>query len=176
VRIFLIGWLVLAGFVGCTRTVPEPTSTRQAELTRMVVQMDRSVDPVEAGRLAREALTFSRELASRYRVTTTPWVHNFLVNVGLRDRGLCYQWADDLMVHLQRLHLKTLTFYPVGAHIGEYWREHNAIVVMPRDRFLPLGRAIVLDPWRFGGRLFFASVAHDRKYRWQLRKDRMLAQ
>jgi hypothetical protein len=138
----------------------------------MVVQMDRSVDPVEAKRLAHESLRFSRELARRYGVVTSAWVHNFLVNVGIKDRGLCYQWADDLTAHLEGFRFKTLTLYPVGAHIGDYWREHNAIVVVPRHRTIPLSRAILLDPWRYGGRLFFALVEQDRRYRWRIRTER----
>jgi hypothetical protein len=169
-------WVAVVLLSGCNRPIPQVTPTQSSQLTRLIVQMDRSIDRHEAERLAYEALTYSRTLANRYRVTTSPWVHNFLVNVGLRDRGLCYQWADDLMAHLRALHSRTLVLYPVGAHIGDYWREHNAIVVMPRHHSVALERTIVLDPWRYGGRLFFAPVAQDATYHWQLRNDRMVTQ
>jgi hypothetical protein len=149
------------------------TSAQEEHLTRLITRMDREIDPTEAGKLAHEALIFSRDLAVRYRVSTSPWVHNFLVNVGIRDRGLCYQWADDLMEHLNAFHFKTLALYPVGAHIGEYWSEHNAIAVFSPRHVVPLEYAILLDPWRHGGRLFFAPVAHDTKYHWQIRRDRI---
>jgi len=168
-----VGLLGVMGLGGCSRSLPQVTPTQTSRLTHMIAQMDRSINRHEAERLAYEALTYSRTLAARYRVTTSPWVHNFLVNIGLRDRGLCHQWADDLMVHLEALRLKSIALYPAGAYIGNYWREHNAIVVMPRNHSVPLAHAIVLDPWRHGGQLFFASVANDTRYPWQIRRERM---
>jgi hypothetical protein len=168
----LFGLLLLGG---CAPQQPTVTSAQEERLTRLVVHMDREIDPAEAKRLAHEALVFSRELAVRYRVATSPWVHNFLVNVGIRDRGLCYQWADDLMAHLNALHLKTLTLYPVGTHIGEYWSEHNAIAVFSSRHVVPLEHAILLDPWRHSGQLFFSTTEADTRYHWQIRRDRIIA-
>ncbi len=37
-----------------------------------------------------------------------PSFHNFLVNLGIRKRGLCFQWAEDLLVQLDALKLRTL--------------------------------------------------------------------
>ena len=137
------------------------------------MQMDRSVNRHEADTLAREALRFSRTLAERYRVTTSPWVHNFLVNIHLKDRGLCYQWADDLLNDLTRLHSKTLRILPIGSNIGSYWTEHNALVVLPSHRVIPLAHGILLDPWRDSGKLFFVPVGKDSKYQWQVRWERL---
>jgi len=142
----------------------------------MLIGMDASVDVREARRLAHEAIVYSRTLAERYRVNTHPLVHNFLVNVHLRDRGLCYQWADDLYTHLDALHLKTLTLYPVGANIGRYFTEHNALVVSPSLQAVALADSILLDPWRHSGDLLFLPVGQDRKYRWVLRKERLKRQ
>ncbi len=139
----------------------------------MLTEMDASVDVREARQLAHEAIVHSRRLAKHYRVNTPPWVHNFLVNVHLRDRGLCYQWADDLYAHLDALHLKTLALYPVGANVGRYFTEHNALVVAPSRQTIPLADSVLLDPWRHSGDLLFLPVKQDRKYRWVLRKERM---
>jgi hypothetical protein len=135
--------------------------------------MDRTVNKKDAARLAHEAVMYSRLLAARYNVQTSPWVHNFLVNAGLKKRGLCYQWADDLWIHLSAMHLKSIRLLPVGANIGDYWREHNAIAVLPRHHHIPLGRAIVLDAWRHSGNLYFSTVARDEKYKWQIRQERI---
>jgi hypothetical protein len=168
--VLLFGFLLLSG---CAPVQPTITLAQEERLTRLITHMDRKIDPLEAKKLAHEALLFSRELAKRYRVNTSPWVHNFLVNVGMRDRGLCYQWADDLMKHLNALHLKSLTLYPVGANVGEYWSEHNAIIVLSTRHVVPLEYAILLDPWRHGGELYFVPVGRDRKYQWAIRQDRM---
>jgi len=167
-------WVTVAWLLGgCAPRLPHVTPTQEQHLTHMLTALDRSVDPTEAHRLAHEALTYSRTLAARYRVETSPWMHNFLVNVGVKKRGLCYQWADDLQSHLAHLHLKTLTLYPVGANIGDYWREHNALAVLPTHHVTPLSYAILLDPWRHSGNLYFVPVGQDTKYRWQVRRNRM---
>ena len=169
----IIGFILLAWAIGgCAPQLPPATPTQEQHLIRMLTALDRSVDPAEARRLAHAALTYSRTLAKRYRVEASPWVHNFLVNVGLKKRGLCYQWADDLQTHLTRLHLKTLTLYPVGANISDYWSEHNAIAVLPTHHVTPLSYAILLDAWRHSGDLYFAPVEEDTKYHWQIRQDR----
>jgi hypothetical protein len=158
---------------GCAPRLPHPSADKEQRLVRMLVAMDGSVDRAEARRLAHEAIAYSRTLAGRYHVTTSPWVHNFLVNVHLRDRGLCYQWADDLYTHLDALHLKTLTLSPVGANIGRYFTEHNALAVLPSRHALPLGKGILLDPWRHSGDLFFVHIGKDAAYRWQIRPERI---
>jgi len=167
-------WLLPVLFLaGCSPALLHVTPKRQQQLTQMIMQMDRSVDPSEARSLAREALRFSHTLAERYRVTTSPWVHNFLVNIHLRDRGLCYQWADDLLKDLAHLHSKTLRILPVGANIGSYWKEHNALVVLPAHHVTPLEYGILLDPWRHSGTLFFVPVEQDKKYQWKVRWKRL---
>jgi len=173
------GWQIVLGVMvawllnGCATKLPKVTPIQESRLARMLMTLDRSVDPVEARRLAHEALTYSGALAKRYRVETSPWVHNFLVNVGLKKRGLCYQWADDLRAHLAHLHLKTLTLYPVGANIGDYWKEHNALAVLPTHHVTPLAYGILLDPWRHAGKLYFSPIEQDTKYHWQVRQERM---
>jgi hypothetical protein len=165
--------LAVLFFGGCTPKLPQPNPAREQRLTRMFQDLDHSVDPHEAHRMAHEAIVFSRTLAVRYHVDTSPWVHNLLVNVHLRDRGLCYQWADDLYRHLTALHLKTLTLYPIGANIGSYLTEHNALVVLPSHHVTPLEYGTLLDPWRHSGDLLFMPVGEDTKYRWRIRRERM---
>ncbi len=166
-------FLLALAIAGCAPKLPDVTPKQEQHLTHMLTTLNRSVDPTEARRLAHAALTYSRTLATRYRVDTSPWIHNFLVNVGLKKRGLCYQWADDLQTHLARLHLKTLTLYPIGANIGDYWSEHNALAILPTHHVTPLSYAILLDPWRHSGDLYFVPVGEDTKYRWAVRWDRM---
>ena len=65
----------------------------------------------EAQRLADCAYLTSRQLARDYRVIGPPLFHNFLVNIGVRERGLCFQWARDLFVKLDQLPLQTLELH-----------------------------------------------------------------
>ena len=118
---------------------------------------------MEAERLAVAAHTESQRLGREYRAVGLPQFHNFLVNTGLKRRGLCHHWARDLGQRLAALRLHTLVLR-WGIARGGTLREHNAVVVTARGQ--PFERGIVLDPWRHSGRLFSAEVSAD-KYPWQ---------
>jgi hypothetical protein len=169
-----LGVILLAVLLsGCGSQLPKLYNTKEHRLSEMIIAMDSSVDKNEAKKLAHEAIVYSRTLAHKYKVGTSPWIHNFLVNVGLKNRGLCYQWADDLLRHLSTQHSQSIKLLPIGANIGEYWSEHNAIVVLPSHHFIPLNQGIVLDAWRHSGDLYFVSIGDDTKYQWQTRLKRL---
>lgn len=86
-----------------------------------------------------------------------------LVNCGLKPRGLCYQWAEDLEPALRPLPFRQLALQPVSAHPGTP-REHHALVVYRVNR-LPATR-LLRDAWRHGGRLLWAPLRRD-KYPWK---------
>ena len=145
-----------------------PRSTPAAQpavevLARQLTTLSRSVAPAEARRLASAAHATSGDLAARYRPVGPPQLHNFLVNAGVKQRGLCHHWARDLGERLAQLKLRTLELRWGIARAGTL-REHNAVVVTARGQ--PFSEGIVLDPWRHSGRLFSAPVATD-KYPWR---------
>jgi len=164
--------LLLLLCVSCTPHFdPKIAHSDQKKLYTLLIRTSSHVDPAEAKTISYEAIHYSKQLASRYHVSTPPLVHNFLTNVGIKDRGLCYQWSDDLYLHLQKFHFRTIRLQPVGAYIGSYWREHNALVALPiHEKNLSSG--ILLDPWRASGKLYFAPILKDPKYQWQVRTDR----
>jgi len=87
-----------------------------------------------------------------------PLFHNFLVNTGMRKRGLCFQWAEDLLAQLDALELTTLELHWGEARAGT-WREHNCIVATAKGQ--PFRTGIVLDGWRHSGRLYWNALARD---------------
>ena len=117
----------------------------------------------EARRLADSAYLTARQLARDYRVIGPPLFHNFLVNIGVRERGLCFQWARDLFVQLNRLPFQTLELHWGAARVGT-WREHNCVVVTAKGQAFEEG--IVLDAWRRSGHLFWSPIRADH-YPWQ---------
>lgn len=145
---------------------------KEEQLYRLLITTIDTIDHVEARKIAVQSISFSEKLARRYDVTTPPLVHNFLVNIGIKDRGLCYQWSDDLYLHLKKFGFKTIQIRPVGANIGSYWREHNALVILPLDGNMNNG--ILLDPWRGSGDLYFIDIKSDPDYKWKIRKDRII--
>ena len=154
---------------GCASR-PVPASLQQTALRNQLLQLQDNIAADEATRLAEAALEKSAALAAAYRAVWPPWLHNNLVNAGLRERGLCYHWANDLFAHLQSLNLQSLELHLAVARM-DTGREHNAIVVTASRH--PFAQGIVLDAWRHSGRLWSGGVATD-KYPWQpLPRDRV---
>jgi hypothetical protein len=132
-------------------------------LARELAALAPSVRAEEARELANCACDYPQQLARMYGVVRPALLHNFLVNVGVKKRGLCYQWAEDLLAQLQTLHLVTLQLRWGMARVGTY-REHNCIVVTAHGQ--PFAQGIVLDAWRHSGRLTWTRVFADT-YPWQ---------
>jgi hypothetical protein len=130
-----------------------------------IVALGPAVDPTEAKKIAALAYERASELGTEYRVVPPPQLHNALVHLGLRKRGVCWQWADDLEKTLFRLNLRTLALYECAAYPGSF-RRHYALVVSPREQGYESG--IVLDAWRGCGRVWWCPVKED-SYPWQLR-------
>jgi len=128
----------------------------------MLVGLSPSVDPAEAHAMTVCAQTTSWELAREYRLLWPPLFQNFLINVGLKQRGLCYHFAEDLEMKLDQLNLKTLIVQRSIARAGT-WREHNALVITARNQ--PFADGLVLDGWRNSGRLVCTPVWADH-YPW----------
>ena len=160
----------LLGLVGCAspaarpNRAPELTAKMSAALARDLGALSPEVDAWEARTLAEAACAGSAELAVQYRATRPAWLHNMLVNAGLRPRGLCYHWANDLGEKLARVPLRTVEIHYVVARLATP-REHNALVVTQRGA--PFSEGLVLDAWRRSGELTWMPVTADH-YPWQL--------
>ncbi len=142
----------------------EDEARRAAELEAALLALGEGVDRAEARALAVAAHDASRRLAAAYRVAPPARWHNLLVQLGARERGLCYHWAEDLLRHLKPLGLRTLELHWGVAHRGSDLREHNSVVVTAAGR--PFAEGLVLDPWREAGRLVWVRVREDR-YPWE---------
>lgn len=158
--------LLLALAAGCTTVTPAPPSASDEQsLTAALAALDASVDPAEAAALSRTAYRASRELTTHYRMVGSADIHNLLVNLGLRERGLCCDWARDMLLRLAALDAQTLTLHWITAYEGQGIDEHNSVLVTPRGGGLANG--IVIDGWRSPGRLVWIAAPADR-YPWQL--------
>jgi len=128
------------------------------KLADELASLSSRVNRDEAKLLADCAFTTVTKLRREYRMFGTPIFNNFLIYHGLRKRGYCYQWSEDLLTTLDALRLKSLEL-----HWGEYdpgtWRENNCIVVTAKGQ--PFKRGIMLECWRHLGHLYFGPVASD---------------
>ena len=89
-----------------------------------------------------------------------PIFNNFLVNSGIRNRGLCFQWAEDLLVRLDALRLTSLELR-WGEADADTWQESNCVVVTAKGH--PFNTGIILDCWRHSGHLYWTAVATDKE-------------
>jgi len=128
------------------------TSANDRTLRRQLLALSPAVRPDEAEHVVHCAYTTGRELAREWRVVWMPGVQNFLVNIGARKGGLCFQWAGELLSRLDALRLQTLDLHWAESYAGTS-AEHNVIVVTARGQ--PFERGILIDNWRYGGQLIY---------------------
>ena len=139
-------------------------SVKVNALQQELAALDEKADTNEAQRIAETAIRHSAYLAEKYRLFPSPIIHNLFVRAGLKQRGLCYHWTEDLLARLLKLNLKSFQLHWAVAHQGSILREHNCVVVTARGKAFAEG--IVLDAWRNSGDLYWVRVSKDR-YPWQ---------
>jgi hypothetical protein len=135
------------------------------QLEQQLIALSTTVDPAEAKLIAKTAVRESAVLAEKYQLVRPAVAHNLLVVLGIKNRGLCYHWTEDLMERLQALDLNSFQLHWGVAYRGSELREHNCVVVTARGHRFNSG--IVLDPWRNSGDLFWAQVTKDG-YPWEV--------
>ena len=138
--------------------VPKNDSAKAVALASKLAALSPTVNREEAELLAECAYATVSKLRREYRMFGTPIFNNFLIYHGLRKRGYCYQWSEDLLIALDRLKLTSLELHWGESNPGN-WRENNCIVVTAKGQ--PFNRGIMLECWRHLGHLYFGAVASD---------------
>jgi hypothetical protein len=138
--------------------VPKNDSAKAEALANQLAALSPRVNPEEAKLLAECGYATVSKLRREYRMFGTPIFNNFLIYHGLRKRGYCYQWSEDLLVALDKLKLTSLELHWGESNPGN-WRENNCIVVTAKGQ--PFKRGIMLECWRHSGHLYFGPVASD---------------
>jgi hypothetical protein len=176
--ILLLLIILFSGCTGTRQTVHLPCDFQTSEnknqtsafwekvesLQDDLAALNQGTNLIEARELAETAIGYSIFLTEEYQVVRPAVLHNVLIRIGLRNRGLCYHWTEDLICRLQKLNLKTFQLRWGVAHQGSDLREHNSVVITARGQAFDQG--IVLDPWRNSGDLYWARVKTDR-YPWR---------
>jgi hypothetical protein len=138
--------------------VPARDFAKAQELSKQFAALSPRVDPSEAKLLAECAYATVARLRQQYQMFGTPIFNNFLVYHGLRKRGYCYQWTEDLLLALDTLQLKTLELHWGEAHAGT-WMENNCLVVTAKGQAFE--RGMILDCWRHFGHLRWNLIPSD---------------
>ena len=133
------------------------------KLTNILAELggDRS----EAKELATLAVIHSKKLANDYNLVSPPQYHNFLVNSGQRERGLCFHFVEDLMKEINSRGFNSFDF-KWGRANPDKLDEHNVIVVVKKGSS-DFNNGVILDAWRNSGNLYFIKVKDDPKYRFK---------
>ena len=139
--------------------VPAKESAQAEELANQLARLSRRVDPHEAKLLAECAYATVAQLRQEYRPFGTPIFNNFLVYHGLKKRGYCYHWTEDLLLALDKLNLKTLELHWADAY-RDTWQENNCLVVTAKGQ--PFDRGMILECWRHFGHLRWNLVPSDQ--------------
>jgi len=169
-RAFLLTGMALAGCAprGADNLV-EPSEDEIAELAQAIAGLRDDVQGDEATRAARIAFTYAAQLAEQYEIEDGPITHNRKVNRGEKPRGLCWHWAEDMEARLDLEGFASLEMERAIANgQSPILLAHSTAVIVPKGA--PMEAGIVLDPWRYGGQLFWDTVAGDTRYRWRPRE------
>ncbi len=135
------------------------------ELTRAISDLGPDVDPVEAARAAEIAYRYTDQLAREYEIVDPPLIHNIKVNTGLKPRGLCWHWAEDMQNRLNAEGFQTLEVHRAIANADSaILIDHSTALISARGD--DMYEALVLDPWRFGGVLYWGPTLEDDRYEW----------
>jgi hypothetical protein len=179
-KYIILGCLLIsaAGCATSSRTSRDPgTTAYPTDISSVTINWDsvnaleddlaalnHNSDGAEARQVAETALKASAYFREEYRLVRPPILHNLFVQMGLRDRGLCYHWTEDLMSHLNTLQLKSYQLRWGVAYRGSNLREHNTVVITANGQ--PFEQGLVLDPWRHSGSLYWGIVKDD-SYPWK---------
>ncbi|MEM6941039.1 MAG: hypothetical protein AAF943_07000 [Pseudomonadota bacterium] len=167
----LIAALLLIGLAACAPRTPASYDSAGVDgLAQTIASLSPKVAPQEANAAAALAFATTRRLSAAYQITDPPLIHNAKVNAGIRPRGLCHHWAEDMQTALTAAGFESLQIRRAIANADNPFRiEHSTAVLIAKGGSLDEG--IVLDPWRNGGTLFWAKLQDDRRYDWQDRLE-----
>ena len=163
-RLFLI-LITLFVLIGCgsvnVKSIYTPKDN--AKIARLTNELENlSHNHKESSELAILGITYPRVLAKEYNLVSPPSYHNFLVNQGLRKRGLCFHWVEDLNKEIKSRNFKSFDFKWGRANANKL-NEHNVLVVVAKGSN-DFKNGIIFDAWRNSGELLFHKVKDDSEY------------
>ena len=146
------------------------TSAEDPALRARIVALSPKVNPDEARRVASIAYTTGLELARKWDMGSSPTMHVFLINMGIKKGGYCHQFATELLLRLDAQKLKTLDLHWAESDAGTD-TEHNVILVTARGQ--PFEQGIMLDNWRRSGHLLWGTFDGDPDHKWRENRNAM---
>lgn len=131
--------------------------------TAAMMKLSPTINPAEAQLVSVTSHETARRMAREWRVVPPSNFHNFLIHIGARERGFCFDWAHAIGAQLKTLPLKTLELHWAEAYPNSRL-EHNVVVVTAIGQ--PIEKGYIIDGWRAAGRLLWWPVVKD-EYPWK---------
>lgn len=161
---FVMALLSILTIAACSAP-PRATGDEVQRLATEIRSLGPDIDPEEADRAARIAYSYTAQLVQEYEITDPPLIHNAKVNKGLRPRGLCWHWAEDIERRLKQEDFETLELHRAIANADNPFRiDHSTAIISRKGETMYDG--VVLDPWRYGGVLYWSPLVEDTRYEW----------
>lgn len=117
----------------------------------------------ESTTLALAVIDEIARLKIQYKSFAIPIVHNMLIDVGIKKRGACKHWAEDLLSFLRTTE-RDFFYVTWGEANPKKMTEHNVAVIYPNHATFYDG--LLVDPWRSSGKPFWIRVKKDKHYKW----------
>lgn len=151
----LAAWAAVLVLAAC-QTAPGPAPPGEVQATAEALAALHGPVPdhevvAEAHLLAARSHAEAQALAATYQVGTPAWMHNVMVNAGVRDRGLCWQYMEDLFLVLAAENPRHFDLHCGVRDRGNLLLEHHCVVVTAVGS--PFSTGLVLDPWKKPGKL-----------------------
>lgn len=161
----LAACLALTGCATTPTTGPEDVD----RLAQSIQSLSPGVDPAEARRAAEISYSYSSQLKQDWNVTDAALVHNAKIINGMRDKGLCNDWAQAMSTRLRQENFRTLDLHWVTSPPTAFRIIHHSALISAKGESMNEG--IILDPWRNSGVLYWAPVGEDTRYNWRPRLE-----
>lgn len=156
-------------FVACGSPA-SPSQNSVIQLAEKLQSLQRDIPASEAMHLSEELFFEIKKLRKKFKPVSEPHFNNFLINIGMKEQGLCYQWSDALYVHFRKSSYPHFEFHLLVSDQGRCFSEHNVLVVVAKGENVLDG--IIIDPWREPGSIYFVKVKDDQEYEWKHRAQR----
>ena len=113
---FFKSWISKPKAVGAVLPTSSITARRMAsvinpENNAKVLELGPGIDSAEAARATSNAHDYSLQLAQEYRITDPLVIHNAKIKSGLRERGLCNHFAEDILKRMDQEGFRTLDLH-----------------------------------------------------------------
>lgn len=113
----------------------------------------------QADSIAKIIIETLYDLSQKWKIGSSALFNNFLINMGAKEKGYCYQYVAQLR---RALTARSWSDFDIrwGTAWEETFRENNALVITAKGA--PFETGLVVDAWRTAGRPFWTAVKGDR--------------